>query len=175
MPLDTLLRVDHTLDPRLVPEGDNWCDCADAPWTAPKPATLSEHSPDCGFPVSPCTIRAHRVTVHEGCGREMPYRFCRCQPSGYTFDVERGWWVHYLCGWPTWDWLQAAGSQPPEHLLGVRPVTLHEFVPVPKDPVRKPPKNPPKNPKPPKPTAWSQLTDEQKRVNAAFDGAWVRD
>lgn len=152
----------HTLDPSLVPEGDRWCDCADAPLGAPtRAAGLLEHTPECGFPARLCSVRAHRVTVHEGCGRELPYRFCQCQPSGYTFDAARGWWVHYYCGWPTLAWFSRRGSLPPEHLLGVRPVTLHEFVPVARS----------KSPK----SAFMLMTDQQREWNARFADRWVRD
>lgn len=101
------------------------------------------------------------MTVHAGCGRPMPVRFCGCQPSGYSFDFERGWWVHYVCGWPTRAWLTAAGRLPPADLLGLRPATYHEFVAVRRST---------------SPTApYARLSDEQKRLNAAWTGCWVRD
>jgi hypothetical protein len=153
--------VDAVPDPRLIPPGGDWCSCAAAPWFVNKPFTLLDHDETCGFPVSPCSVRAHRITVHEGCGRPMPVRFCGCQPSGYSFDVERGWWVHYYCGWPTRAWLTAHGALPPDDLLGIRPATFHEFVPVPRS----------TSPK----SAYAHLSDEQRRLNAHFTGGWVRD
>src|SRR5450759_1931384 len=85
----TLRPVDAALDPRLIPTEGDWCSCPDAPWFVDGPYTLLDHDETCGFPVSPCSVRAHRITVHKGCGRPMPVRFCGCQPSGYSFDVER--------------------------------------------------------------------------------------
>ena len=153
--------MDVVLDPRLVPPEGDWCSCADAPWFVSIPFTLLDHDESCGFPVSPCSVRAHRVTVHKGCGRPMPVRFCGCQPSGYSFDVARGWWVHYYCGWPTRAWLTGHGHLPSADLLGVRPATFHEFVPVPRS----------KSPK----SVYARLSDEQRRLNAAWTGGWVRD
>jgi len=89
----------------------------------------------------------------------MPFRFCGCLPSGYTHDWERDWWVHYSCGWPTRAWLTEAGHLPPAELLGVKPVTYHEFLVVPRTPK----------------AAFARLTEEQRRINAAWAGRWVRD
>lgn len=101
----------------------------------------------------------HRVTVHKVCGREVAIRFCACPPTGYTFDIERGWWVHYFCGWPTRAWYEAAGRPAPDHLLGMRPVTLHDYVSVPRGPKSKD----------------DPLTPEQRRLDTAAIGGWVRD
>ena len=78
-----------------------WCDCPDAPARATGAATLLDHPGGCEFPAGICTVREHRVTTHKSCGRPIRMRFCGCIPSGYTFDHARGWWVHYVCGWPT--------------------------------------------------------------------------
>jgi hypothetical protein len=86
-------------------------------------------------------------------------RFCGCTPSGYTFDEQRGWWVHYVCGWPTRAWYEASGGPAPEMLAGVRPVTLHEYPAVPRIPKK----------------AYERLTEGQKRLNDAYAGEWVRD
>ena len=86
-------------------------------------------------------------------------RFCACPPSGYTFDPERRWWVHYYCGWPTRAWYEGAAQPAPPHLLGIRPVTLHEFVKVPRASALK------KDP----------LTPAQRRVNDTHSVEWVRD
>ncbi len=136
-----------------------WCDCPDAPTYVRGPATFLEHPSGCDFPTGICTVRAHRVTVHEACKRELRVRFCACPPSGYTFDPDRGWWVHYPCGWPTRAWYEGAGREAPEHLLGMRPVTVHEFVSVPRGPKSK------KDP----------LSPEQRRLDDAMAGQWVRD
>ena len=152
--------VDAALDPRLIPSGD-WCSCPDAPWFVSMPYTLLDHDETCGSPVSPCSVREHRTTVHKGCGRPMPVRFCGCQPSGYSYDVERGWWVHYHCGWPTRAWLTQHGQLPPTDRVGGRPATFHEFVPVPRS----------KSPK----SVYARLSDEQRRLNAAWTCGWVRD
>ena len=106
---------------------------------------MLEHPTDCEFPAGVCTARA--------------LRFCGCTPSGYTFDAERGWWVHYHCGWPTRAWYERAGRAAPDELLGVRPVTLHEFVGVPRGPRGK----------------ADPLTPGQRALNDAQIGAWVRD
>ena len=91
----------------------------------------------------------------------MPVRFCACQPSGYSYDPARDWWVHYYCGWPTRAWLTGHGRPAPADLLGVRPLTFHEFVPVPRS----------KSPK----SVFARMSDEQRRLNAHFTGGWVRD
>jgi hypothetical protein len=107
-----------------------WCDCEDAPLEARGSLTLLDHDEECGFPEQRCTDAAHRMRVHDGCGRPVPMRFCACAPSGYTYDVDRAWWVHYQCGWPTKAWYTGAARPAPEHLLGLKPVTYHEYVPV---------------------------------------------
>jgi len=86
-------------------------------------------------------------------------RFCACPPSGYTFDAERGWWVHYYCGWPTRAWYEAAGKPAPDLLLGMRPVTLHEYVGVAKG----------------SKAIGDPLMPGQRRLNDAQVGLWVRD
>ena len=57
-------------------------------------------------------------------------RFCGCTASGYTLDPVRDWWVHYTCGWPTKAWHTGSGRHAPKSLLGIKPVTYHEYVPV---------------------------------------------
>jgi len=137
-----------------------WCDCADAPRCVRGPATLLDHPGGCEFPDGICTVRAHRLTVHVDCGRPLAVRFCSCLPSGYEFDEARGWWVHYVCGWPTRAWWEGAGSpEAPEHLRRLRPVTYHEFAVVPRSPQ----------------STWERLTEEQRALNDARAGNWVRD
>lgn len=80
-------------------------------------------------------------------------------PSGYTLDPDRGWWVHYYCGWPTRAWYEAAGQPAPDRLVGLRPVTLHEYVSVPRGPKSK----------------EDPLTHVQRRLDSALIGQWVRD
>jgi len=63
-----------------------WCDCHDAPLYARGPATFLDQPGGCEFPVGVCTVRAHRVTVHKKCGRELAVRFCGCLASGYTLE-----------------------------------------------------------------------------------------
>ncbi len=63
------------------------------------------------------------------------------------------------CGWPTLGWYEATGQPAPPHLTGLRPVTYHEFAAV------------PRSPKP----VYERLTDEQKRLNDAYAGTFVRD
>lgn len=142
-----------------TPSAGAWCNCPDAPLLVRGAATLLDHPGGCAFPASVCTVRAHRVSIHEGCGREMPMRYCGCPPSGYTLDIARGWWVHYSCGWPTKPWFDAAGQPAREELRGLRPITYHEFATVPRSP---------------KPT-YDRLTDEQKRINDTYVGASVWD
>ena len=138
---------------------DVWCDCPDGPTAASGSATFLDHPSGCDFPNGICQVRAHRVTVHAACGREVPIRFCACPPSGYQFDPERGWWVHSTCGWPTRAWYEGAGMPAPEHLRGMRPVTLHRFVSVPRGALSKP----------------DPLTPEQRERNDAHVGQSVRD
>lgn len=137
----------------------SWCDCSDAPTFVRGPATLLEHPGGCDFPTAECKVRSHRATVHPACGRELLIRFCACPPSGYTFDRDRGWWVHYYCGWPTQAWFDAAGKPAPKHLQGIRPVTTHEFVSVSKG----------------SNTSGDPLTPGQRRLNDAQIGLWIRD
>lgn len=148
-----------TSSPTSVPVASEWCDCPDAPHTVRGAATLLAHPGGCEFPEGVCTVRAHRVTRHEACGRELLMRYCGCIPSGYTFDEERGWWVHYVCGWPTRAWYEAAGQPAPESLAGLRPVTLHEYPVVPRNPKK----------------AYERLTEAQRRLNDTYAGEWVRD
>jgi hypothetical protein len=136
-----------------------WCDCDDAPLYATGASTLLDHPGGCEFPVGICTIRAHRITVHAACGRPLRMRFCGCAPSGYSYDRKRGWWVHYICGWPTRAWYEQAGKPASEHLAGARPVTYHEFADVPKPPKKGP----------------DPLGAEQRARNTAYTGRWVRD
>lgn len=89
--------------------------------------------------------------------------YCRCGSSAFTFDPERGWWVHCVCGWPTRAWYEGAGRPAaPKRLVGIRPVTYHEFVAVPRIP---------KSAK----TVADPLTPEQRAINDAMVGQSVRD
>ncbi len=145
--------------PDFVPASSAWCDCADAPLSARGASTLLGHPGGCEFPGGICTVRAHRVVTHEGCGRELRMRFCACIAVGYTFDEERRWWVHYVCGWPKQAWYEASGQPAPDSLSAVRPVTFHEYPVV----LRVPKKT------------YSRLTEDEKRLNETYTGAWVRD
>ena len=136
-----------------------WCDCGVAPRYVRGPATLLDYPGGCEFPDGICTVRAHRLTVHVDCGRPLAVRFCSCLPSGYEFDEARGWWVHYVCGWPTRAWYEAAGRPAPENLCGFRPVTLHEYPVVPHKPKK----------------VYEKLTQERQRLNDSYAGEWVRD
>ena len=140
-------------------DDSSWCGCKVAPTRVSGAATFLDHPGGCEFPVGVCTVRGHRVAVHQACGREFAIRFCACPPSGYTFDVERGWWVHYVCGWPTRAWFEVAGRPAPDELVGMRPVTLHEYVSVPRGPKSKD----------------DPLTAEQRGLDSAAVGGWVRD
>ena len=155
----TVLDMRGMLDPKLANLGPDWCACDDAPWLVRGPLTVLDHPDACGFPVQPCGLADHHTSIHKGCGRAMPIRFCGCLASGYTFDEARGWWVHFECGWPTRLWFDSCGEMPPEGLLGVKPVTFHEFVIVPKNPKK----------------AYARLTDDQRRLNEEWAGRWVRD
>lgn len=136
-----------------------WCDCTDAPIVAPGAATFFDHPDGCAFPDGVCSVRAHRVTVHARCGRELLMRYCGCGATAFTHDLERDWWVHYVCGWPTRAWFDAAGRPAPDHLAGMRPVTYHEFVAVPESPR----------------TTYERLGEAQRIANKARAGGWVRD
>jgi hypothetical protein len=137
----------------------DWCECDDAPRYARGAATLLDHPGACDFPDGICTERAHRVTVHPACGRELRIRFCGCGGTGFSHDVERDWWVHYECGWPTRAWYEAAGRPAPDHLAGLRPVTYHEFRVVPENPR----------------AVYERLDPRQRELNRARAGSWVRD
>ena len=125
-----------------------FCDCDDRP-THARGRMILDHPGGCEFPGGRCTNDDHRRTVHEKCGRPVETLFCACMPSGYTHDIERDWWVHYWCGWPTRVWFEAAGKPAPERLRGLKPVTFHEFVIVPKSPK----------------SVYDRLTDEQRTLN----------
>jgi hypothetical protein len=122
---------------------------------------MLDHDESCGFPQTPCDNRDHKVLVHKACGKPIQVRFCGCRRSdhGYTFDPQRGWWVHYVCGWPTRAWFEANGKDAPLDLQGVKPTTYHEYQPVPKVPKQ----------------AYEALTEEQRRANEVGVGTWVRD
>lgn len=137
----------------------DWCDCADAPLFTNGPATLLDHPGACEFPGAVCTVRAHRAIAHDRCGRELLVRFCGCGGTGFTHDVDRDWWVCYRCGWPTRAWYEGSGKPAPEQLAGMRPVTYHEFVAVPRSPQ----------------SAYARLDERQRELNKAFANSWVRD
>lgn len=147
------------LDPRLMGLGPEWCSCEDAPWFSRDALTMLDHSESCGFPRAACTVREHRIFIHKDCSKPMPMRFCGCMGTGFTFDAERGWWVHYLCGWPTRAWFVGCGDLPREDLLGLKPVTFHEYVAVPQNPKKE----------------YAKLSEEQQRINAGFAGSMVHD
>lgn len=138
---------------------DRWCNCPDRPLYAHGPTTLLDHPGECEFPDGICTRREHRVTVHQTCGCELVIRFCGCGAAAFTFDPERGWWVHNECGWPTRQWFEAAGKPAPENLLGMRPVTYHEFAVVPSSPR----------------SAYERLDERQRVINREHAGSWVWD
>ena len=136
-----------------------WCDCSDAPLIVRGAATVLDHPGGCAFPAGICQVREHRVTVHVACGRELRMRFCGCGATAFAWDVERDWWVHHVCGWPTRAWYEAAGAPAPDRIAGWRPVTYHEFVAVPSSPR----------------SVYDSLSAEQRRSNEGHAGAWVRD
>lgn len=138
---------------------DRWCDCEDAPRYARGAPTLLDHPGECEFPDGICSARAHRVTVHAKCGRELRMRYCGCGGTGFSYDPERGWWVCYMCGWPRRAWYEAAGSPAAEHLAGVRSVTYHEFAVIPTAPK----------------ATYARLDERERAINRARSGTWVRD
>ncbi len=155
----TVLVVDGGVELLLATLDSRWCRCEDAPWFARAPLTILDHAWSCGFPATPCSVREHRVVRHKGCGREMPLRFCGCGATGFTLDPARDRWVHYGCGWPTRAWFAACGSLPKDDLLGLKPVTYHEFVVTPKSPKK----------------TYARLTEAQQRLNDEYAGRWIRD
>ncbi len=64
-----------------------------------------------------------------------------------------------MCGWPTRAWYEAAGQPARDDLLGLRPVTAHEFVSVPRGPKGK----------------ADPLTPDRRTRNDAQIGRLVRD
>jgi hypothetical protein len=140
--------------------GYEWCECPDAPVTAKGPLTLLDHSDDCGFPARQCDEPVHQRMIHETCGRPVKMRFCCCGGDyGFALDPERGWWVHYNCGWPTRAWFTGSGSPAPADLAGLKPITWHPFEPVPRSPK----------------TVWLRLSEAQRALNLDYLGRWVRD
>jgi hypothetical protein len=139
----------------------DWCDCPDRPQFATGPLTLLDHGPDCAFPAGPCGTPAHRMSLHETCGRPVEMLYCGCTGGeyGYSFDPERGWWVHFRCGWPTRLWFEAAGRPAPERLRGIRPTTYHEFQVVSRSPR----------------AAYGRLDERGRTLNSTYAGGWVRD
>lgn len=118
---------------------------------------MLDHDVECGFPERRCGNDGHRIVIHEACGRQVAMRFCGCAPSGYTYDVERDWWVHYVCGWPKEAWYTGSGKPAPRALLGIKPVTYHEYAPVTGKANTK------------------RLGPERQDINKAASGAWVWD
>jgi hypothetical protein len=137
------------------------CRCWEPPVTADGPITMLEHDAECGYPERRCENDAHRMFIHAACGRPVRMRFCGCTSTdhGYTHDTVRGWWVHYVCGWPTKAWYEGSGSPSPPELEGVKPVTYHEYRAVPKTPAR----------------AWKSLNPGQQLANDRAVGAWLWD
>ncbi len=136
-----------------------WCECDDAPVYARGAATLLDHPDECGFPDRLCSVRNHRMTFHDRCGLPLQMRFCGCGATGFTFDLDRRWWVHYACGWPTRAWYASAAQTAPDHLVGLRPVTYHEFVAIPETPK----------------ASYSRLNERERDINRKRAGTWVRD
>jgi hypothetical protein len=145
----------------LVSSRESWCDCADAPLAANGPLTCLDHLTGCGFPTQACTVDAHRVMTHSECGRPVQMRYCSCGAGsrGFTYDIARGWWVHYVCAWPTRAWFSGAGKPAPPILAGCKPMTYHEFQSVPSKPK----------------ADYDRLSLDQKRSNDAAVGGWVWD
>lgn len=149
------------------PAAGRWCDCLDRPVYSLRPplstnsgtTTVLDHPDGCSFPDRVCDVRAHRVQVHEACGREVLMLFCACGEPAFTWDEPRDWWVHYGCGWPTRAWFEAQGRPALEHLAGLRPVTYHEFRVHPRTPKK----------------AYAALSDHQRAANERGAGTWVRD
>ena len=146
----------------MAPQHDQrWCRCADSPVSARGPLTFIDHLDGCGFPEERCEIDSHRRLVHDACGRVLAMRFCGCGGSdrGFTLDAARGWWVHYVCGWPTKAWYESSGKPAPSKLLGLKPVTYHEYQLVPSTPK----------------VEFERLSAAQKRSNRLAVGRWIRD
>lgn len=137
------------------------CHCWTAPTLAQGSLTLNDHDEVCGFPFRRCENDKHHIWRHRACGRPMRMRFCGCSGSdyGFTFDVVRGWWVHYDCGWPTRLWFEHSGPPVTPGLEGVKPVTYHEYRAVPRSPSR----------------PYAALSEEQRRWNDQASGTWVWD
>ena len=137
------------------------CRCWAPPVLADGPLTLDRHDEACGFPRRRCDNDKHRVWVHRACGRPVRMRFCGCSGSdhGFTYDDVRGWRVHYVCGWPSRQWFEHSGSPPVPGLVGVKPVTYHEYRAVSKNPSR----------------PYAALSEEQRRWNEQAGGTWVWD
>ena len=147
------------LDPRLANLGPDWCACEDAPWLVRGSLTALDHPNGCRFPDQPCSVPEHHTSIHKSCGLRMPMRFCGSLALSYAFDQERGWWVHYECGWPTRAWFESCGEMPPSELLGIKPITYHEFVIVPRSPK----------------ASYERLSEVQRQINDEWAGRWVRD
>ena len=79
--------------------------------------------------------------------------------SGFTYDVARRWWVHYVCGWPKRAWYESAGNPAPPPLAGYKPITYHEYQFVPSKPKEE----------------YDRLSSDQKRINEESVGRWVWD
>ena len=137
------------------------CRCWHTPTLANGAISLNEHDDDCGFPLCRCDNDQHRTWVHRACGRLVRMRFCGCTGSdpAFTWNEDRGWWVHYVCGWPARGWFELEGRAAPLALEGAKPVTYHEYRVIPKNPAR----------------PYRALSDLQREWNGEAASTWVWD
>jgi len=118
--LDAIALLNTSLEP-------GWCDCAEPLLPCRNERSWEHHCFGvCGWPEHRCSIPEHRCSIPEhrrswcrACRRVVRLRFCHCAGDWrFTYDRDRQWWVHAVCGWPTQAWFSARGAQIPDWIDG---------------------------------------------------------
>ncbi len=97
-----------------------WCECGTPVIPSVEARSWEDHDFGvCGWPERRCQIPEHRQTWCRRCRRAIRVRFCNCAGEYlYSYDRDRDWWVHSVCGWPTRKWFEAAGEPVPNSVDG---------------------------------------------------------
>jgi hypothetical protein len=105
------------LNAPLVP---GWCDCAEPVMPSRDGRSWEHHRFGvCGWPERRCSMPEHRRSWCRACLRVVRLCFCHCAGDWrFTYDRDREWWVHAVCGWPTQAWFSASGAHTPDLLDG---------------------------------------------------------
>ena len=103
-----------------APLKPGWCDCAEPVLPSRDGRSWEHHRFGvCGWPERRCSMPEHRRSWCRVCRRVVRLRFCHCGGDWrFTYDRDREWWVHAVCGWPTQAWFSASRADTPDLLDG---------------------------------------------------------